>query len=136
MSLNNSYEYRLQKIEKEIEELKNAELLKVEIKTGIEYATNEYIDDKRVYRKRVDCGTGPNNTVKSVQTGLSNVAYEKIEGIMRLGTSAIPLNSTRPLTPTDNSTVGVFINNNMICLESKADRSSMYVFVDIYYTKN
>lgn len=123
---------------KEIMKLKKkvAELEKVEIETGVEYATNEYIDDKRVYRKRIDCGNAPSNSVKSVQTGLSNVTYEKIEGIMRAGSSAIPLNSTRPLTPTDNSSVGVFINDNAICLESKADRSSMHVFVDIYYTKN
>ncbi|MCI8396811.1 MAG: hypothetical protein HFJ52_03960 [Clostridia bacterium] len=128
----------IMKLKEKVAELKaeNEKLKQVEIETNVECATNEYIDKKRIYRKRIDCGSGPNNVIKSVQTGLSNVTYEKIEGIMRLETSAIPLNSTRPLTPTDNSTVGVFINNNMICLESKADRSSMYVFVDIYYTKN
>ncbi|MCI8396817.1 MAG: hypothetical protein HFJ52_03995 [Clostridia bacterium] len=119
-------EQRLQELETEI----------IEIKTGIEYATNEYIDDKRVYRKRVDCGAAPNSALKEVETGLRNVTYIKIDGIAQISDGGLPINFTRPQQSTDNSSVGVFISYNKIMLETKIDRSALHIFVDIYYTKN
>ena len=65
--------------------------------TGQEVSTNEIIDGKRVYKKRINCGAGPNNGTRSVATGLSNVTYIKAEGIVTNGTTYFPLNNTRPV---------------------------------------
>lgn len=65
--------------------------------TGQEIKTNEIIDGKRVYKKRINCGAGPNNGTRSIATGLSNVTYIKAEGIMTNGTMYFPLNNTRPV---------------------------------------
>ena len=68
----------------------------VKVLTGQEVKTNEIIDGKRVYKKRINCGAGPNNGARSIATGLSNVTYIKAEGIMTNGTIYFPLNNTRP----------------------------------------
>ena len=65
--------------------------------TGQGVKTNEIIDGKRVYKKRINCGAGPNNTSKTVGTGLSNVTYIRVEGIANNGTIYFPLNNTRPM---------------------------------------
>lgn len=65
--------------------------------TGQEVATNELLDGKRVYKKRINCGAGPNNISKTVGTGLSNVSYIRAEGIANNGTIYFPLNNTRPM---------------------------------------
>ena len=69
----------------------------IKITTGQEIKTNEIIDGKRVYKKRINCGAGPNNGTRSIATGLSNVTYIKAEGIMTNGTMYFPLNNTRPV---------------------------------------
>lgn len=43
--------------------------------TGTEKATNEYIDGKQVYRKRISLGTFPNNTNKTVLHYISNPKF-------------------------------------------------------------
>lgn len=65
--------------------------------TGQEIKTNETIDGKRVYKKRINCGAGPNNGSRSVATGLSNATYVKVEGIVTNGIMYFPLNNTRPV---------------------------------------
>ena len=65
--------------------------------TEQEVKTNEIIDGKRVYKKRINCGAGPNNGTRSIATGISNVTYIKAEGIMTNGTMYFPLNNTRPV---------------------------------------
>ena len=69
----------------------------IKITTGQEIKTNEIIDGKRVYKKRINCGAGPNNTSKTVGTGLSNVTYIRAEGMANNGTIYFPLNNTRPI---------------------------------------
>ena len=69
----------------------------VKVLTGQEVKTNEIIDGKRVYKKRINCGAGPNNGTRSIATGLSNVSYIRAEGIANNGTIYFPLNNTRPM---------------------------------------
>lgn len=69
----------------------------VKVITGQEVKTNEIIDGKRVYKKRINCGAGPNNGTRTVATGLSNVTYVKVEGIVTNGIMYFPLNNTRPV---------------------------------------
>ena len=81
-------------IKKILNKLKNID---ENIVIGQEVKTNEIIDGKRVYKKRINCGAGPNNGTRSIATGLSNVTYIKAEGIMTNGTMYFPLNNTRPV---------------------------------------
>lgn len=43
--------------------------------TGVEYRTTERVHNKPVYCKIVNYGSGPNNTYKSVEHGISNIQY-------------------------------------------------------------
>ena len=58
------------------------------ITTGKEFETGRIIDGKIEYGKRIDCGNLPNNSVKMVAHGLSNVTFTRqIEGIAVSGTT-------------------------------------------------
>ena len=106
------------------------------IVTGQEYETGRVIDGKKEYGKRINCGKGPNNNRKEVDTNLSNVFYLPLEGIVTNGEITFNTNSTRPLDGTDNGSLGAYIQNNKIILESKTDRSGYDVIITIYYFKN
>lgn len=108
----------------------------VKVTTGQEVKTNEIIDGKRVYKKRMNCGAGPNNGTRSIATGVSNVTYIRAEGIATNGTMYFPLNNTRPVDGTDSGAIGMYINSDALVIDSKSDRSSYTVYVDLYYTKN
>lgn len=45
------------------------------MKPGVEYRTTERVNGKPVYYKMVDCGTYPNNAVKEVAHGASNIQF-------------------------------------------------------------
>ena len=105
------------------------------------YSTNEknigkWIDGRALYRKVVDCGTMPNATSKTISTGLSNVSYKKMEGMITNGTLYYEMNNTRPTDTNTINTIGLYINNNNIIIESKIDRSSYTGYVILEYTKN
>lgn len=111
----------------------------INITTGQEYETGRIIDGKKEYGKRINCGVGPGaNGFKEVDTGLSNVTYTRIEGIVKGSTSTFPINNSRPLSGTDANAIGVYVNysTNKINIESVADRNNYTVYVDLYYTKN
>ena len=81
-------------------------------------------------------GGGPNNGQKIVTTGLINVTFIRLEGMATNGTMYLPLNNTRPIEGTDAGAIGVYLNGDQICIDSKTDRTTYTVYVDLYYTKN
>lgn len=81
-------------------------------------------------------GGGPNNGQKIVTTGLINVTFIRLEGMATNGTMYFPLNNTRPIDGTDAGAIGVYLNGDQICIDSKTDRTTYTVYVDLYYTKN
>lgn len=44
-----------------------------EFTTGVEYATNEFLDGKRIYKKRINCGTLPNTTIKRINHNIQSI---------------------------------------------------------------
>lgn len=74
--------------------------------------------------------------MKNVVTGVSNVVYIKAEGIATNGVIYFPLNNTRPIEGTDAGALGLYISGDILVIESKNDRTSYTVYVDLYYTKN
>ena len=104
------------------------------ITTGQETATNEYIDGKRVYRKRINCGTLANAGNTVVAHGLSNVTFVKIEGIARVSNVQcfpIPYSST-----SSNYSITVGTNSANVTITTGIDRTNCTGFIDLYYTKN
>ena len=104
------------------------------ITEGEEEPTNKFIDNKRVYVKRIDCGNLPNSATKTIAHGLSNVKIEHFEGIMRanmMQTFALPHVDT-----TATNSVRVQLNSSVISIATARDWSHMTATIDIYYTKN
>ena len=123
------------------EEFINADEVKpIQITTGVEYATNEYLDGKRVYKKRIKIGTLPSASATPVQvdTGIS-VSCDIVDtnGIAKNtdGTGAIPLMYN------NNSLIMYYYitsngqSNYQVFVYTTGDRSSYTGYITIYYTK-
>lgn len=107
--------------------------LKTNITTGQEVATNEYEDGKQVFAKKIDIGSLPNATRKTVETGLSNVKVIKLHGIARDSSLQIPLPFVYTELP---SCIGVMFVNGNIYINTGSDRTGLTGEITIYYTKN
>ena len=105
--------------------------LKVNIVTGQESATNEYIDEKQVFVKAINFGNLPNNATKTVETGLdiANISIVRIDGIAYR--SAGPAYLALP-----NNGIEIWTSDNSIAINCVSDRSTFNAHVRIYYTKN
>lgn len=105
------------------------------IKTGVETTTDEFIDEKQVYRKRINFGALPNTTTKSVAHGLTNYTLVKINGVS-IQTSS---NMTHPLPYFDNpieAGVRLQVSATNVNITTGTNRSDYNAYVDLYYTKN
>lgn len=108
------------------------------ITTGQEFATNEYIDGKRVYRFRADLGNLPNAEGKIVNINLdtSKITMIRLQGCAEDNTTTMCLPYA---TPYDNNSGGVSVDvqkNNKIYIYTILDRSAFSGYIDLYYTKN
>lgn len=105
------------------------------IKTGEEFETNKFIDGKRIYGKRINCGqlpeSGQGNTIS---TGLTNVTYVGLDGGFNPDNSQfVPCN----IYFNSNLSIGAFIQDNSIRINNNASGSRTgIVYVTVYYTKN
>ncbi len=105
-----------------------------EITTGQETATNEYIDGKQVYRKRVNFGTLPNNTTKRVAHNLTSVTFTK-HFVSCINASGYNINLPYVDINAKVCTVST-ITNTEIVIKSITDQTPYTAYVDLYYTKN
>ena len=105
-----------------------------EITTGQETATNEYIDGKQVYRKRVNFGTLPNNTTKRVAHNLTSVTFTK-HFVSCINASGYNINLPYVDINAKVCTVST-ITNTEIVIKSITDQTTYTAYVDLYYTKN
>lgn len=104
--------------------------------TGQEYATNEYIDDKRVYGKRIDIGVLPNNTTKKVVHGLTNFKLVRISGLAT--TTSDNYTITLPCLNDAGFAycVALTVSNTEVEIKAGSNRTTYTGYVDLYYTKN
>nr|DAF27027.1 MAG TPA: hypothetical protein [Caudoviricetes sp.] len=103
--------------------------------TGEEIATDEFIDGKRVYKKRIDCGELPNSGEGStIPTGLTNVTYVDLKGGLNPDSSQfVPCN----MYFNSNLNIGAFIQeNNVRIMNNASGGRTGNVYVTVYYTKN
>ena len=94
------------------------------------------IDNKDVYVKRINFGSLPNTTSKSVTTGIdfSNHTLIKIEGIGKYqgNNIALPLPYSHPTRLDFNIMVNIDASNNLV-VTTGTDRSSTKGYFNIYY---
>lgn len=108
----------------------------INIITGEIVQTNHYLDDVRIYSKRVNIGTLPNAEVKTVPTGLDPdniIIIEPLQGIAKSTTDTtipLPFVSTTPL-----NAIGLSIDaDNNILVTTGIERSNFSGYVNIYFT--
>ena len=112
-----------------------------EIVTGEEIATNEWIDGKRVFRKRIDCGFLKDNSIKNIpiDLDLSLIFVERLEGVgYRLTdfcTFSLPFASQ---VPENSITLNTMTTAEGYCIQivTGVNRTNVKAYVNIYYTKN
>ena len=113
-----------------------SEKIKINIVTGQEVATNEYIDGKQVFVKRISTGSLPVNAQNEVTTGLSNVTCVRLLGMVYDSSgNAFPL----PFSyTTDSNNIGlIFLKAiSKVRIATGIDRSPLSGYIDIYYTKD
>lgn len=108
----------------------------IKITTGSETATNEYIDGKQIYVKRVNLGALPNAGSIEYTTGLSNVTVIRYSGV------AYDSKKNAFILPFIYSTTAecialLYLNETgKIRVVTGTDRSVLIAYVNIYYTKN
>ena len=109
------------------------------IVTGEECATNEFIDGKRVYRKRIDCGILPNATNKDIDTGLdfiNSCTLIRMSGMAKYSSGlALPLPFVSVANLTNNIQININTENKLSIITGN-NRSEATAYVDLHYTKN
>lgn len=94
------------------------------------------IDGKDVFVKRISVGSLPNNTSKSVATGInfSNYTLMKIEGIVKYNSNniAFPIPFAHPTNLANSIMVNIDNSNNLV-ITTASDRSTYNGTVNIYY---
>jgi hypothetical protein len=104
-----------------------------EFTTGVEYATNEFLDGKRIYKKRINCSNLPSNTSKTVETNLSNINIIDYEGIATSGGNAIKMEEHK----SNEYAIVLGIENYDIKITTYVTSYTGYIgYVTLYYTKN
>lgn len=96
-----------------------------------------WTDGRPLYQKTIDCGALPNNTVKSVTTGVSNILLiTSIKGVAyKSDANVYPLSVTYNDDIKNQIKVNWNSNYNNIELNTKANWSSYSAYVTIQYTK-
>ena len=110
--------------------------LKTNIVTGQEVATNEYVDGKQVFVKKIDIGALPNATTSKIATGLSNVTIVKPVFGYATHSNGTTINLPHLAINNLNACVGLnYTAANEIDINTGSDRSDFTGYVEVYYTK-
>jgi len=109
------------------------------------YSTTEtkigtWINGKPIYRKVINVGNMPNTaTTKTVASGITNMSYMiRMYGIAQSASGAfIPLPDTYPASNSNVYAIRIMydLSNNMVQIQTAADRSSYSGYVILEYTK-
>lgn len=104
---------------------------------GVEIFTNEYINEKPIFKKRIATGNLPNVSFKNISTGLKNIDVIKIEGIVKnSGGTILPIPFCTTTTNINNIQVMLTSNGENIQITTGINRSDYSGYIDVYYTKN
>ena len=109
--------------------------IKTNIVTGQEVATNDYVDGKQIFRRRVDVGNLPNASEKLVPIGLTNVNIVKFSGYYFSSSEGFGVEINHGTGTSYYVQTYLRTNTMQIDIACGNDRSSYTGYVDIYYTK-
>ena len=106
------------------------------------YSTTEqvigtWIDGKPLYEKTIDFGYLPNADASTVQTGLSNIIARSINGHCYSASTgqSLPIPYANPSSGVWQITVYISNYGSSIGIRTGNDRTDMYAYVTIQYTK-
>lgn len=117
----------------EYEEFVRKEEERIDIINEMEYATNEYIDGNRIYRKRMLLGNGPGSSLtKTYPIGVQGFNIIKTNLCLKQNALYIPLPIASPDT---GAIVNYYIDGTNLIIQTGRDRSSFLVRAEIYYIK-
>lgn len=106
----------------------------VKIIIGQEIKTNEFIDNKRVYKKRINFGTLPNSTSKTVAHGISNA--DKVIKVEAFGNNLNGAFGGITITYAVGSRyIELQVTSTGIFISSNYDASDFTAIIDLYYIK-
>ncbi len=106
-------------------------LILCNIKINAETPTLEFINNKRVYVKRLDLGNLPNNGAKTIDPQL----FENEEIVYFRSFAKHSTGSVADVA----STLGQLLytaNDKMFTITTTTDRSEWQAYIDVYYIKN
>lgn len=113
--------------------------LKINIKTGQEVATNEYIDDKQVFVKRINLGNLPNANTLILATGIPSTSIiTKLDAMAYASNYTITLPDVAPSNLNMIARITFEAINSVwnVKITTGIDRSNYIGYANIYYTKN
>lgn len=112
-----------------------------EAQKNLVYSQNEidtgkiWIDGKKIYRKVINCGTLPNNSIKKVPINITNI-NEIIDLIVTASSSTDNLTLSLPFINKDGSAVTAYRQGDEIILGANVDVSYYEIcFAVLEYTK-
>lgn len=128
--------FEMDEIEEIIDE-KVEEQTKIEITTGQEFATNEYIDGKRVYGTRINCGNLNSGGIKHFFHGITFNEIIRVDAFANGGGyfHPLPYVSVSGMGEISEYSMCLCIDHNEIYLAVGRDRSDLVAIVTLYYTK-
>lgn len=113
--------------------------LKTSIVTGQEVATNEYIDDKQVFVKRINLGNLPNANTLILATGIPSTSIiTKLDAMAYASNYTITLPDVAPSNLNMIARITFEAINSVwnVKITTGIDRSNYIGYANIYYTKN
>lgn len=126
--LNKSYGERFDKVEDSINELEKGEIYSTE-----EQVIGKWIDGKPLYRKVINFGAIPNNTLKYVKHNISNIKYIKSCNGYAMNSEGAGL-----IIPSYNGTIytNCYTTATEVHVKTNGDRSSFTTcYITLEYTK-
>jgi hypothetical protein len=108
----------------------DSEVNGVNLVTGSEIATNEYIDGNRVYCKIINFGALPNNTTKNVAHGIANLDLSKVTFFYGACQNGSSVNSAQALSDSFNLTT-----TNIVSITGSNRSTYTTTLVTIKYSK-
>ena len=109
------------------------------LSVNTETLTGEYFAGKPVYAKIIDIGTMPNNTTKTISTGIKGAGYFWIDpsnSMVRNGGASYPIPYVDPNQVLSGIAARIYNGGETLAVWTKTNWSGYSAFVTIKYTKS
>lgn len=110
----------------------------VKLTTSKETFTGEYYGGKPVYAKIIDIETMPDNTSKTISTGIKDADYFWIDSsnsMARNGGASYPIPYVDPAQPASGIAARLYNGGETLAVWTKTNWSGYSAFVTVKYTK-